>query len=278
MTEHRWSKFWWADWMRDPSLRSCSVAARGLWMDMLAIAFDGTPRGHVTIGRNPATPKQLATIAGITEKQCTALLAELEQSEVFSRTDAGAIFSRRMVRDTDASEAGREAISRRWVKPTKEAPDPNSPPNREAHSPPDSLESESEAEAETERKNTPPRGGVSRSRASRRGVRLPDGWQPADSAIAASLGLDEPFVLAKFRDHFAAMPGDRGQSANWDAAWRTWCRREADMKRTPYQPRQAAPVRTSQMSVGEQDAELMRLMRETARTEDETPPALRLVQ
>jgi len=227
MTEHRWSKFWWADWMRDPSLRSCSVAARGLWMDMLAIAFDGAPRGHVTIGRNPASPKQLAIIAGITEKQCVALLAELDQAEVFSRTEAGGIFSRRMVRDTGASEAGREAITKRWAKPTKEAPDPNSPPNsptnREGHSPPHSLEAEADTEAEAEKKDPPSlRSGTPQPKGC--GSRLPDDWQPSepgyDGATAAT--------LAKFRDYWRAQPGAKGRKADWDATWRNWCRRDAE--------------------------------------------------
>lgn len=134
--------------MRDPALRSCSVAARGLWMDMLAIAFDGTPRGHVTIGNKPATARQLATIAGITIKKCTALLAELEGAQVFSRAPNGDIVSRRMVRDTDASEAGREAISKRWNKPQEPITEPNSPPM----APPHSLDTDTEVRKEKERK------------------------------------------------------------------------------------------------------------------------------
>lgn len=126
MTEHRWSKFWWQDWQADQALRSCSIAARGLWMDMLCIAHNGTPRGHVTINGQAVAPKRLATLAGIVEKECTKLLAELEEAGVFSRTEDGTIYSRRMVRDTGQSEAGREAIGRRWSK----ASDPNSPPNR----------------------------------------------------------------------------------------------------------------------------------------------------
>ncbi|PHX98318.1 MAG: hypothetical protein CK529_13775 [Rhodospirillaceae bacterium] len=280
MTEHRWSKFWWADWMRDPSLRSCSVAARGLWMDMLAIAFDGAPRGHVTIGRNPASLKQLAIIAGITEKRCTALLAELEQSEVFSRTDAGAIFSRRMVRDTDASEAGREAISRRWAKPTKEAPDPNSPPNREGHSPPHSLDAEADTEAEEEEESpppvAPPKASAPRSASptpAGRGCRIADDWTPADSGFAAEHGVDQAAALAEFRDYWRGVAGKAGVKLDWEATWRNQVRHLSAKKGG------RLPVKTSQLPVADQNAELRRIMTRL-RGEDDAPTQqpLRIVQ
>lgn len=108
----RWSKFWWSDWLSDPALRSCSVGARGLWMDMLCLAFQGEPRGHVTIGGRPATPRQLAVLSGITIDECTNLLDELVQVQVFSTSPNGVIFSRRMVRDHAATEVAREAGKR----------------------------------------------------------------------------------------------------------------------------------------------------------------------
>lgn len=129
MTEHRWSKFWWQDWQADPALRSCSLAARGLWIDMLCIAHTGTPRGHVTINGTPVSPKRMATLAGCPEKECVKLLAELEEAGVFSRTANGTIYSRRMVRDTEQADAGREAAEKRWNKRGNRTGDPNSPPN-----------------------------------------------------------------------------------------------------------------------------------------------------
>ena len=144
MTEHRWSKFWWQDWQADQALRSCSLAARGLWMDMLCIAHSGTPRGHVTINGVPVNTRRLATLAGCTERECRKLINELRDAGVFSETDGGTIYSRRMVRDNDASEAGREAIGKRWQK----SENPNSPPNRVYDSPPTTLEAEAEEEAE----------------------------------------------------------------------------------------------------------------------------------
>jgi len=112
----RWSKFWWSDWQADQALRSCGVAARGLWMDMLCIANSGSPRGHVTINGVPVSTKRLAVLAGVTEKECASLLQELREAGVFSETTDGVIYSRRMVRDTSVAAAGREAVGKRWGK------------------------------------------------------------------------------------------------------------------------------------------------------------------
>jgi hypothetical protein len=105
---HRWLKFWPQDWQRDPALRSCGIAARGLWIDLLCIMHEGDPYGHLTINGRGATSRQIGMITGIGEREADKLIAELEEAGVFSRTDAGLIYSRRMVKDKAASDAGRE--------------------------------------------------------------------------------------------------------------------------------------------------------------------------
>jgi hypothetical protein len=94
-------QFYPADWRKDMALQSCSVAARGLWVDMLCIAHECEPYGHLTVNGRPMTPAQIGRHTGLTERECSRLVAELEDSGVLSRTDEGAIFSRRMVRDED---------------------------------------------------------------------------------------------------------------------------------------------------------------------------------
>lgn len=270
MSQHRWSKFWWQDWQRDPALRSCGVAARGLWIDMLAIAFDGAPRGFVTIGGKPATTRQLATICGITERQCVTLLAELEDAGVFSRNADGWIFSRRMVRDSEVSEAGREAIAKRWQK----SEHPNSPPNREGHSPPHSLDAEADAEAESIPPVAPPSARAPRAASPTprdRGCRIPDDWQPQDRTTAEQHGIDVDGAVAEFRDYWRGVAGRAGVKSDWEATWRNQVRHLAQKRA------QAQPRKSSQMSVPDQDAELMRLM-QAATKADETPNVLRLVR
>ena len=104
MSEHRWTKFWWQDWQRDPALRMCSPAARGVWMDMLCVMADGEPHGHLLVNKRPPTDRQLASVFGCSEKDAKSFIKELEDAGVFSRNDDGVIFSRRMVRDKQASK------------------------------------------------------------------------------------------------------------------------------------------------------------------------------
>jgi hypothetical protein len=146
MSEHRWSKFWWQDWQRDPALRMCSPAARGVWMDMLAIMFDATPHGHLLVNGRAPTNRQLGSVFGVAEKVASVLISELEEAGVFSRSEEGVIISRRMVRDHAASEAGREAIAKRWAKPRQTISDPITPPI----SPPGSLEAEADTDTDKE--------------------------------------------------------------------------------------------------------------------------------
>lgn len=94
-------QFYPADWRKDMALQSCSVAARGLWMDMMCIAHECEPYGHLTVNGKPMTAAQIARHTGLTERECSKLIAELEDAGVPSRTEEGALFSRRMVRDED---------------------------------------------------------------------------------------------------------------------------------------------------------------------------------
>jgi hypothetical protein len=94
-----WSKFFWSDWRSDPRLRMCGLAARGLWMEMLALMHEADPYGHLLVNGNVPTNDQLAVLAGAPPSHLPDLLGELERVGVFSRTRKGVIYSRRMLRD-----------------------------------------------------------------------------------------------------------------------------------------------------------------------------------
>lgn len=94
-------QFYPADWRKDMALQSCSVAARGLWMDMLCIAHECEPYGHLTVNGKAMSAAQIGRHTGLTERECQRLIVELDDAGVSSRTDDGTIYSRRMVRDED---------------------------------------------------------------------------------------------------------------------------------------------------------------------------------
>jgi len=102
------SKFFWSDWRSDTALRSCSLAARGLWMDMLCIAAEAQPTGYVLVNGRNLTTTDLARLTGAPEADIQSALAELDAAGVFSRDRKGRIYSRRMVRDVKMSQINRK--------------------------------------------------------------------------------------------------------------------------------------------------------------------------
>jgi biotin operon repressor len=106
-------QFYPGDWMKDPALRSVSPEARGLWIDMLCLLFESGRRGYLQhMAGKPVSDEQLARMTGSSSGQVSRLLQELEDSGVFSRTEHGMIYSRRMIRDerkrAACGEAGRK--------------------------------------------------------------------------------------------------------------------------------------------------------------------------
>lgn len=158
MTEHRWSKFWWQDYEADDALRVVSLAAQGLWMRMLCTMHKGAPYGHLTINGKQPTTRQIAMMASATEREASKLLVELEAAGVFSRTEDGTIYNRRMVRDKAVSQKGRED-GKRGGNPALNAL-PNRGDGGGGLTPPDNggaytLEAEADTEAESKIETDP---------------------------------------------------------------------------------------------------------------------------
>lgn len=107
MSKLLWTKWYWNDWLSDIGLRSCSLGARGLWADMLAIAGMHDPIGYVCVNGEPLTSADLARMVGATPQEVDALLGELERAHVFSRDRKGRIYNRRMIKDQQKRDAGR---------------------------------------------------------------------------------------------------------------------------------------------------------------------------
>jgi hypothetical protein len=101
-------KFYPQDWRADEKLRLCSLAARGLWIEVLALMHRSERYGQLLIGGRIPTDAQLAVQVGAPTNQVTDLLAELETNDVFSRTRNGVIYSRRMIRDAKRAETARK--------------------------------------------------------------------------------------------------------------------------------------------------------------------------
>lgn len=108
MSNLPWSKFYWADWERDPGLRACSYAAKGLWMDMLCRMDASTERGFLLAGDRAATNAEIAKMVGGERRTVERLIGELEAQRVLSRDGRAAIYSRRMCREVAISRRNAE--------------------------------------------------------------------------------------------------------------------------------------------------------------------------
>jgi hypothetical protein len=98
-------QFYPGDWLRATDLRSCSVGARGLWMDMICLMHEGTPYGHLKVGEKVILPPNLARIVGASLSEVEGWLEELKDAGVFSSDPTGCIYSRRMIKDESIRES-----------------------------------------------------------------------------------------------------------------------------------------------------------------------------
>lgn len=112
--------FYVADWVKDPGLRLCTKAAKGLWIDLLCVLWEAEERGVASTGGVPWSDQQVAAVVGGDTSETSRLLAELFANGVCSRNKSGAILSRRMVRDEDARtyERSRKRKQRKRKQPS----------------------------------------------------------------------------------------------------------------------------------------------------------------
>lgn len=219
-----WMKFYPLDWRGDPRLRMCSLAARGLWIDLISYMHEGEPYGHLTIDGIAPDEAAIAALVGRPAAEVRKAIAELEQRKVFSRSDSGAIFSRRMIADAERSEEGRKQIAKRWPNRSDDRP-----PNRGATEEPITQRPDTRLQSPDRKKEE------SKGRASRAKARTPldENWNPDDDGVAYAkehgfIDSQIPSMALNFRDHHRA----KGNlMADWPAAWRTWVRNEIKFQR-----------------------------------------------
>lgn len=104
--------FYPGDWQKDPNLRRCSHAAKGVLMDALCFAFELEERGVFVSGGRPWSEKELAEAVGGNLDVAFASISELLSKGVLKRRSDGAIYSARMVKDESTrqkrSDCGRK--------------------------------------------------------------------------------------------------------------------------------------------------------------------------
>lgn len=99
-----WTKWSWSDWAADYGLRASSLAAKGLWMEMLSIMARSKRKGYLLDGEKQMESKTLANIVSIPTDEADCLINELRSHGVFSESADGIIYNRRMAREGEISE------------------------------------------------------------------------------------------------------------------------------------------------------------------------------
>lgn len=226
-----WLKFYTTDWRADPALRVCSLAARGLWIDLICVMHEATPYGHLLVNGRRPTDAQVAVLVGTSPAEFAALLGELETAGVFSRTKDGTIYSRKLTRMAKKAATARNN-GRKGGNPSLRKDEdlrPSDNPQDKGGDKPQKPEARDQKKEKGEADASP-------KKKADKATRLPDDWRlPKEwSDWALSQGLDEVSVRReadKFRDHWHAKGGREAAKLDWLATWRNWAR--TALERTP---------------------------------------------
>jgi hypothetical protein len=100
-----WFKFNTVAWRGDSRLRDCSLAAQGLWINLMALMHESSLYGHLLINGEPPTDRKIAAQIGCEDVRAVAKAREeLETKGVARRTSTGVLYSKRMVEDRQTQE------------------------------------------------------------------------------------------------------------------------------------------------------------------------------
>lgn len=125
-TKQSWLKFYPTDWQGDELLAVCSLAARGLLMELICLMHRSVVYGHLLVnGRAPSDADlvRLGRATSLTELR--KLKAELLSKGVLSTTAEGILFSRRMVRKAATATVNRNNGARGGNPALKKPPPDN---------------------------------------------------------------------------------------------------------------------------------------------------------
>lgn len=217
-------RFSGTDWRADPRLRMCSAAARGVWIDLLTLMIEAEPYGHLLVNGAPPTAQEIGQLTCTPPDVVEAAISELGAAGVYSRTEEGVIFSRRLARSISRGDSNLIRESGAGIRES-DSPQGVSPARATAESQGFSLSAsrtirENHCESET-------RAGArdTHSGDSIRGATLPDGfvvlqaWISEAAAERKKLGLPDVDLHVEARQFplWAAAQGAR--SSNWRKSW-----------------------------------------------------------
>jgi len=105
--------FYPCNWLKDPDLRRCSVAARGVWIDLLCLMFECESPGVLACEGKPWPREDLIQAIGADAEMVGPCIDELEAKGLLHRNAAGAFCCLRMVREEKARALRRQSAQKR---------------------------------------------------------------------------------------------------------------------------------------------------------------------
>ncbi len=244
--QHPWFKVDSQKWRSDPALRMCGLAARGLAIELMALAHDADPYGSVILKGRPPTVEQLGRMVGAPEDEVSGALQELLEVGVFEKNADGVIIARDLVEERERYLLA-AAYGARGGRPRATA-NTATPENKGGVNPPlkgsskggVKLEVEEEKEGEEERTTDTSQHSetlVSASQAKRRtierpkGTRLPDDWVlpkewgewAMEQRRAWAWTRDDVLRCAElFKAHWHSDSTSNAVKRSWRATWTKW--------------------------------------------------------
>lgn len=219
-------QFYPADWRKDAALQSCSIGARGLWVEMMCIMHECTPYGYLCVNGQPMTDNQLARLVGDTVKAVVSYKKELEAAGVYS-FDEGRIYSRRMVKDEHLRNIRAQAGSMGGNPALLSGKDKQKVKQIDNHTPKQSPTPSSSS-------SSSPSGLKADARATRLPADwiLPNAWSEWAEKEKGWSSEKAKQVSASFKDYWIAKAGKDGRKLDWYATWRNWVRNQRDQVAT----------------------------------------------
>lgn len=118
-----WMPFHTRDWLDSKELRRCSPLSRAVLADLMCLAHEGEPYGHLADKVGALTIQYMASRCVVTPNQFLKAIAELKSHKRIEETEGGVLFIRRMVDDealrVRRAEGGKQSIGHPNTHPPK---------------------------------------------------------------------------------------------------------------------------------------------------------------
>lgn len=103
-----WGRFYFGAWLTNPTVLFASLKARGMAVDLLALAYCSERPGYLVLQGKPMTPEVIARLRGLDVAEVKAALVELARVDLFERDKKGVLCCPQMVADLGEREQERD--------------------------------------------------------------------------------------------------------------------------------------------------------------------------